>query len=86
MQIRRRCICPVCETERPATVDQNGRLVIDHHRPPLKKGEVGWIMFPNGECKGGGIEVAEDELGTLLYAIIHEIFGKLFRTTHFPFA
>jgi len=81
-RIKRRCICPVCDTERPATIDKDGRLTIDSHRPSFKKSEEVWPINSRGECRGSGIDVAEGELGSLFYAIIHEIFGKIY-TKHF---
>jgi len=79
-RIKRRCICPVCDTERPATIGKDGRLTIDGHRPSFKKSEEVWPINSRGECRGSGIDVAEGELGSLFYAIIHEIFGNLYET------
>lgn len=83
MPIKKRCKCPVCDTERPAIAGANGRLTLAPHRPPLKKEGVEWLMRSDGECKGSGIEVAEEEVGSLLYAIIHEIVDR-FHTRYFP--
>lgn len=56
------CICPACDTLRPATHNGDGRMVILFHQAP-----TGSRYYPD-KCPGSGIDL--DECGEISIAQI----------------